>query len=154
MKVIALRRAFYRGAIVRVGDVINTKGNLIPEWAKKFDEKEEVKEPQQPQQPQQPQPEQPQVNQNAEQINLGFEENGKGKEEEKQEDKKEEEKEPQQPQESENLEEKTDEELMEILNPLLDTSVQMGIMLENAADLSLAEQIVELRKLIKENKKD
>lgn len=150
MKVIALRRAFYRGAIVRVGDVINTKGNLIPEWAKKFDEKEEVKEPQQPQQPQQPQPEQPQVNQNAEQINLGFEENEKGKEEEK----KEEEKEPQQPQESENLEEKTDEELMEILNPLLDTSVQMGIMLENAADLSLAEQIVELRKLIEENKKD
>lgn len=149
MKVIALRRAFYRGAIVRVGDVINTKGNLIPEWAKKFDEKEEAKEPQQPQ-TQQPQPEQPQVNQNAEQINLGFEENEKGKEEEK----KEEEKEPQQPQESENLEEKTDEELMEILNPLLDTSVQMGIMLENAADLSLAEQIVELRKLIEENKKD
>lgn len=157
MKIVAKRKAFYKGAIIKIGEVLTIGNNVpIPTWAKRVSGKAEETEGEQivitaPQQntPQNPQPETPVTDA------------GEGKGEDKDETDKTEETEGDKDESAgdaatsvevipDDLKDKSDEELAEMLNKLLDAGCEKGIMLEDTENKTIVEQIKELQEKLGE----
>lgn len=158
MKIMALRRAFYNGSIIKTGEILDIKGNSVPSWAKKINEDKNT----QKENSNKKQEENSAVvnanpdadssadganinvnigNENV-QLNINVKDSQEGKESVEDNTTAEE-------ISADDLEGKTEEELLDILNKLIDETVAKGITLENAENKTVKEQIKELRELVK-----
>ena len=142
--------AFYNGALVYPNEIIkNFKGDKVPSWATLAGGKEikpEEKTPVEPQNPvnpeeegnKEPEKKEPETKLKTEPEEAEGEQTGTA-----------EEKTPVEPQNPVNPEEeKSEVELQEELDALLDESVSKGIILEGAENKTLVEQIAELKVLL------
>ena len=155
MKIMALRRAFFNGSIIRTGEILDIKGNTVPSWAKKIDNKKEDENANANQKGNNEQSEGTSAtadNGNAANININVGDesvpvqlsvNDTNESEEATAESTAEEN------VVDELADKTEEELLEILNKLIDETVAKGITLENAENKTVIEQIKELQELVK-----
>ena len=155
MKIMALRRAFFNGSIIRTGEILDIKGNTVPSWAKKIDNKKEDENANANQKGNNEQSEGTPAtadNGNVANININVGDESVPVQVSVN-DTNESEKVPAEPAAEENvvdeLADKTEEELLEILNKLIDETVAKGITLENAENKTVIEQIKELQELVK-----
>lgn len=134
------KTAFYDGGLVYPNEIIkNYKGDTVPSWATLAGGKEQKKEetPDNPKTPAQP----------KEPINP-IKTDGDKEEGEEEKTPEEEEKEEGEEGEETPEEEKTELQLQEELNALLDESVEKNIPLDNFENKSIKEQIAELKTLL------
>lgn len=155
MKIMALRRAFFNGSIIRTGEILDIKGNTVPSWAKKIDNKKEDENANVNQKGNNEQSEGTSAiadNGNAANININVGDESVPVQISVN-DTNESEEAPAESAAEENvvdeLANKTEEELLEILNKLIDETVAKGITLENAENKTVIEQIKELQELVK-----
>ena len=150
MKIQAKRKAFFKGAIIKVGEVIDITGNKCPDWAKKIGEDKPA--PKQPEQ-QKNEPQQPETKTGDEQLKLGdgeqtpsgetivagdggvFVDNGE---------------QPEQTEQKDEFAGKTDAEILAELDTLITKGIEKNIMLEDVENKTPIQQIVELRELLKD----
>jgi hypothetical protein len=126
MKIYALRKAFFKGEIIRIGQIVEISGNKVPSWGKKVaSEKDET-------------PNQKPTDENKKVVDN---ENTTGEKDET-------------PKSDEvavdEFEGKSEEEILKILDELITKSLEKNILLENVENKTPIEQIKELRELLKE----
>lgn len=152
MKIIAKRRAFFKGEIIKIGQVLEIKGNTVPVWAKKIG-KEETPVDAQPQQ-------------DVKQIELDVTQETETETETKDEietETKDEEVivagdggvhvvEEETPVEVDEFAGKTEKEILAILDELITKGIEKNIMLDDVETKTPVQQIIELRELLKEAK--
>lgn len=132
MKVAAIIRAYYNGAIIKPGEIVNIKGDVVPSWAKKIHpQKKENKQDVQPEQPVQTQliKEDTSTNTEVSQNEDNMPENDNISDEELP---------------SDDLSSKTEEELLAILEDLQIKGLEKDIMI-NPENKTIIEQINELK---------
>lgn len=146
MKIIAKRRAFFKGEIIKIGQVLEIKGNTVPVWAKKIG-KEETPVDAQPQQ-------------DVKQIELDVTQETETETETETKDEEvivagdggvhvvEEET----PVEVDEFAGKTEKEILAILDELITKGIEKNIMLDDVETKTPVQQIIELRELLKEAK--
>lgn len=154
IKIQALRRAFYNGEIIRAGQILNIVSNKVPAWAKRIDKEtpdEKSGKIQKKDEGKAPAGEQQQLNINPDEKK-GDEDTETADEDAGKDETSDEsgtEKENVIPDEFAN---KSEKEVLEILDELITKGIEIGVMIEDAEKKSSVEQIIELRKLIEEKK--
>lgn len=131
-KVIVIEKAFYHGEILKPGRTISIKEDKIPSWAKKMGNKQ-VKETNEPSQENAGESE----GQNRGILSIfNFNKNTVIEKSDAE--------------LNTELSGKTEDELNEILNKLIDKGVENNIYLDNTNNKTLIEQIIELEKALKQ----
>lgn len=154
IKIQALRRAFYNGEIIRAGQILTITSNKVPAWAKRIGKEtpdEDAGKTQKKDEGKAPVGEQQQLNINPDEQKEDEEtetpDEDAGKDENP--DKSETAKENIIPEE---FADKSEKEILEILDDLITKGIEVGVMIEDAEKKTPVEQIIELRKLIEAKK--
>jgi len=121
IKIMAKQRAYFNGAIIKPGTIINFKGDTVPSWAKAVSKQNKPETKQDNTAETKPE-------NAAEQQTLIPEENGE--------------------EENTDLPNKTEEELNKILDDLITKALDIGVYLDNTEGKSVTEQITELQAAI------
>lgn len=130
MKIVALRKALWCGEIIRVGQIVEIKGNKVPAWGKKVGKETETTPVETPKNAPQ---DTPQETKTPEQQPLPTTEETT-------------------PVEVDEFAGKTDEEILAELDALITKGIEKNIMLDDIENKTPVQQILELREKLKEAK--